>query len=184
MEILLRGLLIGAGLLLASCAATDDKVQTTVDPQMDLARYRTYAFLEAGPKTEGGIMDKRVHDRLRHMIAVRLGMRGYVPAAQGQPADLGVHFSGKVVPKQSVLMVGRPGPYDYSWGRTELGGYDTLSYREGTLYLDLVDLAQNRLVWRTRVTEALSAGYSEDNWKKIERALDDAFERVPQRRQP
>jgi hypothetical protein len=34
------------------------------------------------------------------------------------------------------------------------------------------------------VTEALSAGYSEDNWKKIERALDDAFERVPQWRQP
>ena len=93
-----------------------------------------------------------------------------------------MHFSGKVVEKQSVLMVGRPGPYDYGWGRRELGGYDTMDYREGTLYLDLVEVASNRLVWRTGITEALSAGYSEENWKKIEQALEKAFEGVPQRR--
>ena len=131
-----------------------------MDPQADYLRYRTYVFLEGGPKTEGAITDKLVNDRLRHMIAVRLGARGYAPAASGQPADLGVHYSGKVVPKQSVLMVGRPGPYDYSWGRTEIGGYDTMDYREGTLYIDLVDLATNRLLWRARISEAFSAGYS------------------------
>ncbi|HZM43699.1 MAG TPA: DUF4136 domain-containing protein, partial [Burkholderiales bacterium] len=109
-------------------------------------------------------------------------IQGLRARRDGQPSDLGVHFSGKVVEKQSVLMVGRPGPYDYGWGRRELGGYDTLDYREGTLYLDLVEVASNRLVWRTGITEALSAGYSEENWKKIEQALEKAFEGVPQRR--
>ena len=178
--------MLGAGFLaaaplLAACAAPAG-IQTTLDPQADISRYRTYAFLEGGPKTEGAITDKRVNERLRHIIAVRLGASGYVPAALGQPADLGVHYAGKVVPKQSVLMVGRPGPYDYSWGRTELGGYDTLDYREGTLYIDLVELATNRLVWRSRVSEALSVGYTEDNWKKLESALEQAFEKLPTRR--
>lgn len=173
--------LIAAALLLASCA-TPPGIQTTADPQADLSRYRTFAFLEGGPKTEGAIADKMVNDRLRHIIAVRLTSRGYTPAATGQTGDLGVYYSGKVVPKQSVLVVGRPGPYNYSWGRTELGGYDTMDYREGTLYVDLVELSSNRLVWRTRISEALSAGYSEENWKKMERALEEAFQSVPQRR--
>ena len=173
--------MLAAAALLAACAAPPG-IQTTLDPQADISRYRTFVFLEGGPKTEGAITDKRVNDRLRHMIAVRLGARGYVPAASGQPADLGVHYAGKVVPKQSVLMVGRPGPYDYSWGRTELGGYDTMDYREGTLYIDLVELATNRLVWRSRISEAFSAGYCEDNWKKLESALEQAFEKLPTRR--
>src|SRR4030095_10351166 len=50
---------------------------------MDLARYRTFVFLEGGPKTEGNIPDKRVHDRLRHMITVRL-----TSTACGSPARI------------------------------------------------------------------------------------------------
>jgi len=168
-------------MLLASCT-TNPAIQTTADPQTDLSKYRTFVFLEGGPKTEGNITDKRAYDRLRHIIAVRLTTKGYAPAAMGEAGDLGVHFSGKVVEKQSVLMVGRPGPYDYSWGRRELGGYDTLDYREGTLYIDLVEVASSRLVWRTRISEALTAGYSEENWTKIERTLEEAFNTVPLRR--
>ena len=170
-----------AAMLLLSCA-TPAGIQTTADPQVDISRYRTYTFLEGGPKTEGAITDKLVNDRLRHMIAVKLGAAGYAPAASGQPADLGVHYAGKVVPKQSVLMVGRPGPYDYSWGRTELGGYSTADYREGSLSIDVVELATNRLAWRSTITDAFAAGYTEDNWKKVDRALDQAFERLPARR--
>jgi hypothetical protein len=57
-----------------------------------------------------------------------------------------------------------------------------VDYRQGTLFVDLVDLAKRRLLWRTRISEALSAGYSEDNWKKIDRALGEAFEGLPARR--
>src|SRR5262252_6669906 len=174
----ISGLFLAAALLLLSCAAPPG-IQTTLDPQVDISKYRTYAFLEGEPKTEGAITDKLVNDRLRHMIAVRLGANGYMPAASGQPADLGVYYAGKVVPKQSVLMVGRPGPYDYSWGRTELGGYSTTEYREGTLSIDVVELASNRLAWRSTISEAVAVAYTEDNWKKIERALDQAFEKLP-----
>jgi len=176
------GSVIGvAAMLAATCAAAAD-VQTTADPQADLARYRTYVFLEGEPGAKGGSTDKLARDRLQRMIATRLGTKGYAPAKKGETADLGVHYSGHVVPKQRVLVVGRPGPYDYNWGRSEIGGVDTLDYREGTLFVDLVDLGKNQLLWRARISEAFTAGYSEDNWKKVDKALVQAFEKVPARR--
>ena len=181
---LTRGLLIAAAILLSSFAATlpAADIKTTVDPQADLGKYRTFTFLQADPKDKGAITDKLALERLRRMIATHLGQRGYQPAEAGKAADLGVHFAGHVEPKQSVLMTGRPGPYSYGWGRMELGGQDTFDYREGTLIVDLIDAPKNQLLWRTRISEALTVGYSEENWKKIDRALGEAFKKVPSRR--
>jgi hypothetical protein len=173
-----RTLLVAATLLLTGAVTAAD-IQTTVEPEADLAKYRTFTFLQADPKAKGAITDKRAQERLRYLIAQHLNKRGYKPAPPGQAGELGVHFSGHVEPKQRVLMVGRPGPYSYGWGQTQLGGESTLDYREGTLYVDLVDLSKDQLVWRTRITEALTAGYSEENWKKTDRALAEAFKKLP-----
>jgi len=170
-----------AAMLVAACAASP-QVQTTADPNADPRAYRTFSFLDSTPDGKGAITDARVQNRLRNAVAIQLVDRGYTPAAPGQAGELGVHLTGHVVPKQRALVVGRPGPYDYDWGSRELGGYDTLNYREGTLYIDLVDVARQRLVWRARVAEAFSDGYSDDNLKKLERALDEAFKSLPQRR--
>ena len=174
-------MLIVAAMLLPACA-TAAEVQTTVDPQADLSRYATFVFLEADPGSPGAITDKLARNRLRHMLEIRMGTKGYAPAKKGETADLGVHYSGQVVPKQRTLMVGRSGYYDYSWGRTEIGGYDTTTYREGTLFVDIVDLSKNQLLWRARISDAFSAGYSDDNLKKVDRALVEAFKSVPQRK--
>ena len=175
-----RTLLIAAAFLLMARVAAAD-VRTTVDPQADLGKYRTFVFLQADPKDKGAITDKMALERLRSMIAGHLGKRGYKPVEPGKTADLGVHFAGHVEPKQSVLMTGRPGPYSYNWGRTELGGQDTFDYREGTLIVDLIDVSKNQLLWRTRISEALTASYSEENWKKIDRSLGEAFKKLPSR---
>ena len=176
-----RTLLIAAVILLMARVATAADVKTTVDPQADLGKYRTFAFLQADPKDKGAITDKMAQERLRSMITVHLGKRGYKPVEPGKTADLGVLFAGHVEPKQSVLMTGRPGPYSYNWGRTELGGQDTFDYREGTLIVDLIDVSKNQLLWRTRISEALTASYSEENWKKIDRALNESFKKLPSR---
>ena len=178
---LARIVAIATAMLLAAGASAAD-VQTTADPDAKLAGYRTFSFLESVPNAPGAIKDAAVRNRLRNAIAIRLVKKGYTPAAPGQAGDLGVHYTGQVVEKQSVLVVGRPGPYSYNWGRTELGGTRTTTYREGTLFIDLVDVAKSRLLWRTHFSEAFSEGYSEDNWKKLDRALDEAFKSLPQRK--
>jgi hypothetical protein len=178
-----RAILMSAVMLLTAAGAAAADVRTTVDPKTDFAKYRTFSFFESDPKEKGAITDKAVRERLRYMIAQHLNKRGYRPASPGQAADLGVHFSGHAQPKQRVLMTGRPGPYSYNWGSSELGGTDTLDYREGMLIVDLVDVAGSRLLWRARIQEALTAGYSEENWKKADRALGEAFKKLPARSQ-
>ena len=175
---------IAAAMLLAARAAAlcAADVQTAADPKADLAKYQTFAFLEPDPGAKGAITDKAVRERLRYMIAQHLNKRGYKPATPGQAADLAVNFAGHAEPKQRAMMVGRPGPYSYSWGNTEVGGFDLADYREGNLVIDLVDLAKGQLLWRARIKEALTPGYSEENWKKADKALAEAFAKLPARR--
>lgn len=157
-------------------------VKTTADPAADFGRYATFTFLEPDPKAKGAITDSRVRERLRYMIAMHLNSRGYKPAPPGKTGELGVHFSGHAQPKESVMMTGRPGPYSYGWGQTEVGGFSTMDYRDGNLVVDLVDLSNARLLWRAQIHQALTAGYSEENWKKADKALAEAFKQLPQRR--
>ena len=138
--------------------------------------------MQGDPTDKGVIADKRVQERLRQMVGRQLMDKGYTPAAPKQEAQLGVNISGHVVPKQRVFVTGRPGPYDYNWGRTEIGGQTTQDYREGTIFVDVVDLAQGRLLWRAHITEAFTSGYSDENWKKADRAIAQAFKEFPARR--
>jgi len=177
-----RALMMSAVMLLTSGLASAADIQTTVDPKADFTKFQTFSFFEADPKAKGAITDKAVRERLRYLIAQHLNKKGYRPAAPGATADFGVHFAGHAEPKQRALMVGRPGPYSYGWGQTELGGVSEMAYREGNLVVDLVDIGKGQLLWRARIQEALTAGYSEENWKKADRALGDAFKSLPQRR--
>jgi len=178
-----RALLAATAIVLSACAATPGAdVQATLDPEANLGNYQTYTFVQGDPKEQGAITDPRVQQRLQQMVGSQLISKGYAPAAPGQDAQLGVNLAGNVVPKQRVFVTGRPGPYDYNWGRVELGGYQTADYRQGTLFVDVVDLARKRLLWRGRISEALSEGYSDENWQKVNRALAEAFKSFPARR--
>jgi hypothetical protein len=178
-----RTAIIAAALLAVLAAPSRAaEVQVTSDSSADITRYPTFSFLQSDPKAKGAINDKMVRERLQYMIAMRLNALGYKPAPPGKTGELGVHITGEALPKQRVLMVGRPGPHDYSWGRTELGGTSTMDYREGDFAVDLVDIEKGRLLWRARIKETLTTGYSEENWKKAEKALAQAFAKLPARR--
>src|SRR5687768_15024026 len=112
-------LVLATGVL--SVCATAAEVRTARDPGADLRKYPVYAFVQGDANDRGVIADKRVQERLRQMVGRQLMDRGYTPAAPKQEAQLGVNISGHVVPKQRVFVTGRPGPYDYNWGRTEIG---------------------------------------------------------------
>lgn len=167
-------------LALAACAASPN-IQTTTDPKADLSKYTTYAFVASDPKEPGAITDPMVRQRLANMIAAQLSTRGYQMAAQGQTPTLAVHFTGSVSQQQRVFMEG-PGQgfYGYGW-RQDMGGFDTSSYRKGTLTVDLVDPKQKQLVWQARISEALTESYSEENFARIERSIAAAFKDLPAR---
>jgi hypothetical protein len=174
-------LLCAAVLWLAGCAASGSNVQVTRDPNADLSKYNTYVFANSDPKQAGAIADPVVRRRIADIIAAQLAARGYQPAAQGQVPSLAVNFTGSTSQQQRTFMEGPGmGYYGYGW-RQDLGGFDNYQYRQGTLVVDLVDPKTKDLVWRARVTEALSESYSDANWQKIEQSIAAAFKDLPQR---
>jgi hypothetical protein len=170
-----------AAIALAACAFAPN-VQTTFDFEADLTKYRTFAFVRGDPAATGAITDAQVRDRLERLITMHLESRGYALAARDPIAGLAVHYAGHMTSRQQVFRDDKTGPYDYGWGRTQSGGSDSMNYRPGMLIIDVVDLSRGQLLWRTRLPRTLSAGYSEENWKKIDSALGDAFSTLPARR--
>ena len=167
-------------MLLAACATAADTAQ--LQAAADIIKYRTFTFVKGDPQQAGVVADRQVRHRLERMVTSQLMNKGYSLPAPGQVAELGVNIAGKVVPKQRVFVVGNPTPYDYHRGRIEPGGYEAVDYREGTVNVDIVDLRQSRLLWEAQISEKLTAGYSEENWKKVEQALGQAFKSLPARR--
>ena len=172
---------VAAALVLAACSTPAD-VRTALAPDAQIERFRTFAFVQGDVRGPGAITDKLARERLQYNIAVHLGGRGYTPAAPGQAADLGVHYYAQVQTAQRDLMTGYPGLYENRDGSVEVGGYKEQEYRQGTLIIDLFDRAKKQLLWRARISGAFSAGYSEENWKKVDRALGEAFKDLPKPR--
>jgi len=46
----------------------------------------------------------------------------------------------------------------------------------------VVDLARGQLLWRAHITEAFTSGYSDENWKKADKAVAAAFKDFPSRK--
>jgi hypothetical protein len=119
--------------------------------------YRTFGFLRA-KKTDGEAYaySTLLTQHLEAATTRELQSRGYQPSAE---PDLLVNFH--VVATDKVEVRQTPSAY-YGWRRgyawNGMGyGSEVRSFTQGTLYIDLVDLARNQLVWEGvavgRVTE-------------------------------
>lgn len=140
-----------AGALLASCA-TGPRVRTELDPEADFSRYRSYAFYQPLAMEESGY-STYLTDRIKASVRREMDARGYV-FDEASP-DLRVNFQAVVQEKTDVYSVPRTDvQYFYSYRHRHYVAvpvwYDQTEvsqYSEGTLTIDLVDAARNRLVW-------------------------------------
>lgn len=139
-------------LLLLGACATGPLVRTDMDPDADFSRYRTYAFYQPLAMEESGY-STYLTDQIKASIRREMDARGYV--YDEKAPDLRVNFQGVVREKTDVYTIPRADiQYFYSYRANRYVGvpvwYDQTQvsqYREGTLTVDLVDAARNRLVW-------------------------------------
>ena len=169
--------------LLAGCA-TGPRISTDMDPGADFSRYRTWAFYEPLAMEQSGY-STWITERIRGDVRREMQARGYT-YDESSP-DLRVNFQGIVQEKTSVYSVPRTDyRVFYSYRHRAYYAvpfwYDETQvnrYTEGTLTVDLVDAAQNRLVWTGaaigRVTRQGPAERGED----IDRAIAEIFMRYP-----
>ena len=179
-----QGLTAAATLLMLAACATGPRVTTDFDPTADLGRYRSYAFYQPLAMEQSGY-STYLTDRIKSGIRREMDARGYVFDAT-RP-DLRVNFQGIVQEKTDVWTVPRTDyhiVYGYRrsflvpvwYDQTEVRQYD-----EGTLTVDLIDAAANRMVWTGSAIGRVTQASPEERATASDQAVAAIFERYPAR---
>jgi len=168
-------ILITAALFLISCSTIS--VNQDYDPAYDFSKLKTFGFI---PITSEAGIDQINADRLSSAIKSRLGAKGYTLSEQ---ADFGIALFFTKDTKTSVQSSGGYG-YGYGYGYRGYGGMGgstyVTQYDEGTLVIDFIDIAENKLVWRGVGTGALSESPSvEERTENINNAVAQILEQFP-----
>ena len=145
-----RGTRLGLAILAiaAVTACSHFTIRTDRAPDVDFARYRTFAWLplSAAPPDDQTTGDRGLDKRVYEAIEGDLERKGYVLAAP-DTADLLVTYRLLKTDGYDEAHL----PYQAQWYR---GAYLTAahasadSYTRGTLIIDVVDRRADELVWR------------------------------------
>ncbi len=155
--------LITSSLFIASCSSSG-RIVIDQDPAQDFSSYRTFGWIEPKPMTAIGdrIVSPLTENRIMQAIQANLTTKGYRFVQDVSSADFAVSFTvgardrtqTRTVPGRTTVMFDPWGYRDsWRWGR---GYYDfyfqepvttTTSYTEGTLAIDLFDVARKSPVW-------------------------------------
>lgn len=182
---LVRSLFVSCLLLLAACA-TGPKISSVADPQADFSRYRSFAFyapLAIESKGYATATSEAIKAAARRQMEAR-GYR-YDPAAPDLWINLGAYLQEKIQ-VSSIPDVGYDAYYSYRGGGYFVSPYwhehtTVRTYTEGTLNVDLVDVAQRRLVWEGVAVGTVHKLTPAERAAKIDSAMAGIFAQFPYR---
>ena len=171
---------------LAACA-TPPEIRTDYDPSVNFAAFKTYGFFERPARADAEGYSSLTERRIETAIARELEARGYVKADR---PDLLVNFSVAAQDVQEVRQVptarAMPPPGYYGWRypsyRTwSTYGYETRvdNYRRGSLFIDLVDAAGEKLVWEGVATARITEKMRQEPAATIDAVVGEVFSRYP-----
>ena len=140
-----------ATLALAACA-TGPTVRTDYDPTANFAQYRTWGWYTPIAMEQSGY-SSWISERIKANVQREMEARGY--RFDAKSPDLKVNFQAAVQERSSVYSMPRS---DIAWAYSYRARsyvavpvwYDEAvvnNYTEGTLTIDVVDAAKNRMVW-------------------------------------
>src|SRR6478736_1915574 len=139
---------------IVSLASACSSIRVSSDFDRDATfNYKTYAFTkEATELPIDGINQKRILDA----VAKELTAKGFTTS---ETPDVWIDLKLKAEQKQQATSSSTPyygAGYGYRWG----GGFSTTTidienYVEGTLFVDMIDVAKKQLVWQGRATKTI-----------------------------
>ena len=145
------------------------KVNVDSNPAAPFGTYKTYAWVDGTP-APNPLNEQRLHAS----IDQRLAARGLTKDAAAP--DVVVTTSVMTQQRQEFVPTGFAyGPW---WGGLGYRGAYLDTYVEGTLVVDFYDVRTKQMVWRG-VATATASEKPTKNIKKMEKALDKMFEKLP-----
>lgn len=159
---------------LAGCASSGGvaaDIDSQVSPQARFGNYKTYTWL-AKPEYVSAEAAQFIVDA----VDAQLRQRGWTQAEQG---DVGVRVQVATVNKQTIENTYTPAGGGYgmmaSYGNTTTRA---VSYREGTLAIDLFDTAAKQGVWRATASGALPPSKAQTR-QMVDDAIKAMFAELP-----
>ena len=141
--------------ILALPACSTVQVRQDFDQSEDFTRLRTYAWYPKAQEPTGNIRldNPLLHDRIVAAVDQTLAALGYTKIEDAKP-DFYVNYHLAMQTKLDVRTIDYGAPYGYGvWGVGGWGGVGwsetyAVPYDEGTLAIDVIDVARRKLVWR------------------------------------
>ncbi|HEX9581246.1 MAG TPA: DUF4136 domain-containing protein [Gemmatimonadales bacterium] len=141
----LRTLTLSAATAVLVTACAGLMANADFDPATNFGAYQTYAWAprDALPTGDPRLDANPFFDaRVRSAVDTELAARGFTQSASGP--GLLVHYHASVRERLDVYRVDREAGYSSGYGERD----NVTVYEEGTLLVDLVDAASNRVIWR------------------------------------
>lgn len=173
---------------LAACT-TGPRIRTDADPSADFSQYRTYGFYEPLAMEQSGYTSY-LSDQIKTAVRREMDAHGYRFSAEG--ADLLVNFQGVIRERTDVYDVPRSNvQYFYNYRARTYYAYPVWydetrvnQYTEGTLTVDLVDAARNRLVWSGDAIGRVTQKTAQQRAVSADEAINAIFAEYPYRGSP
>jgi hypothetical protein len=144
-----------AAALLVACA-TGPEIRRDTNPAADFASYKTFGYFSPLATDRVGY-ESVFTGRLKQATRRAMEAKGYVYSETAP--DLLVNFFANVQEKQEIRSSPTMGYYGYRRGY--YGGYgmstiETVTYREGTLTIDVVETKRKMLAWQATAEGTVS----------------------------
>jgi hypothetical protein len=189
METIMRHLTLLLLVLLTGCAAPKPIVD--FDPSHNFAEYRTFAFISDNPLIIGeGIpgVSPMLEGRLVQITENILSARGYTRISDREEADFAVGFT--LEGKDKIQVTSYPESYrnnysSWGWGGRSYYGANSYSstdvrqYTEGTLAVDLYDVAARKPVWHATAVRKITKKVRGNPGETVREILGDMFATFP-----
>jgi hypothetical protein len=149
-----RLLIAGAALLLmalfAACTITPS-IRIDSDRSVDIAAYRTFGFPEQTGTDRGGY-STLVTSHFKNAVLEQMTRRGYTYTQENPQLLVNFYTNLRERTEARPSMTIGYGYYSYRWGLYQTwplypSGVDTVTYRIGTVNIDVIDTARQQLIW-------------------------------------
>ena len=154
----MKKLLLLSFIVITAVSCSSVQVSSDFDQTVDFSKYKTYAFTEEALALPINELNR---NRLLTAIETELAGKGFT---KSENPDVWIDIKAKLQEQQTAYATssGYPGygygyGYRYGWGggfSTTTINYDT--YTDGTLFIDMIDVQKNQLVWQGRGTKTIS----------------------------
>ena len=178
----LRLLLAGATLLLVACTVAPS-IRVDADRSVDISAYRTFGFPEQTGTDRGGY-STLVTAHFKNAVREQMSRRGYVYTEEKPQLLVNFYTNLRERTEARPSMTLGYGYYSYRWGLYQVwpmyaDGVETVTYRIGTVNIDVVDAARRQLIWESVVEGQVREADMKNPQQGIGRAVALAMQSFP-----